>query len=211
MDNETLGIRLKKLIYKNGFSSKEFADKCKINPATLSRYINGKYEMSDLFIERAAKVLEADPDYIRGITDDVVPQKSVNINKYDNKTEIEQRFETLEPFLESIGVFRTELFHIRNMEFQRWGEDHIWYPITDVEDEKFLKGLSDRECIVVWKTTPNDCYFEEILRSKGKEIKMSWEEYCNFMNRLIIPIEFAIQDKFNLKYEISDGCKALYE
>lgn len=64
--NNTLGKRISDLLYQQGLSQRELADKVGVTEVSMSRYISGERTPKGPIIANIAKVLHTTSDYLLG-------------------------------------------------------------------------------------------------------------------------------------------------
>ncbi len=74
--------KIRKFIYENDLSDKDFANMCDIPKSSISAYINGETEMKIDSLVKIAKVMNVSTDYLLGNSDFKSPMQSdIDINK----------------------------------------------------------------------------------------------------------------------------------
>ena len=199
------GQRLRSCIRNAGITESEFANLAEIDRPTLSKYLNDKRKMSENFLFKAAKLLDTNLAYLKCEIDDDSPQRVIDWLEGDTEEEITKsaramRCGAMAECLEALGITTEKYFydHANNVEYLQH-DNLLWYPVSGENHS----GIDIMELEEIIRAHPGQC--EVVIRVEYKNYVMEMDsiEYNSWLTRMVNKLEVALQDTFDLPYNLT--------
>lgn len=82
MKHELTSQRIRKALSDNNMKAQELSDRSGVGKASISQYVNGSHQPSNIAASKIGKVLNVNPLWLMGLDDDMSPEQNVNIPEY---------------------------------------------------------------------------------------------------------------------------------
>ena len=186
--------RLRHELEKRHITGKKFAEASGVTPDTLSRYLTGKKELPDKYLERAAEILDLSDAYLKGMSDE--PDRSApwlpqNIHDVSRQT---FRISCLWNFLEQLGVDLEPVLKIGTVTYYR-DKKLVWHP-----DQDDVPDLANDEYLDAIRANCEESSYQIRATYQDQQKMFSYEEFQEWALSMIAMIDMRLADIFHTGY-----------